>query len=143
MEHDDPRLFVAFDPLKLVLPAVVGLLLVDALLGFALSVQLKTVLAHPSENLGYRALILTLYAIVMVLNLCVLSAVAIGALSIIFRVIRFGLRLAILLLMQPVRLVTSGYLAIASMLVRVRKVVTICASAWRFIIRKISSHIDR
>lgn len=143
MEHDDPRLFVAFDPLKLVLPAVVGLLLVDALLGFALSVQLKTVLAHPSENLGYRALILTLYAIVMVLNLCVLSAVAIGALSIIVRVSRFGLRVALVLLKQPVRLVTSGYLAIASMLVSARKGVTIFAGACRFIFYKISRQIER
>lgn len=143
MEHDDPRLFVAFDPMKLVLPAVVGLLLADVLLGVALSMHLKAVLAHPWDNIGYTGLILTLYAIVMVLNLCVLCAVVIGALSIILRVIRFGLRVAIVLLKQPIRLVASGYLAIALMRVPARKVGKISASAWRFIIRKISSHTDR
>ncbi len=143
MQHDDPRLFVAFDPMKLILPAVVGLVLADVLLGFSLSMQLKTVLAHPSENIGYTVLILTLYAIVMVLNLCVLCAVAIGAFSVLFRVIRFGLRLAILLLKQPIRLVTSGYLVIGSMVIPVRKAMTIFASASRFIFRQVSRHIDR
>ncbi|OEC93610.1 hypothetical protein [Rhizobium sp. YK2] len=143
MEHDDPKLFVAFDPVKLLLPAVGGLLLVDALLGFSLSVQVKAVLAHPWQNIGYTALILMLYAIVMVLNLCALCAVAIGAISIIWRVIRLGLRVSIVLLKQPIRLVMNGYLAIASMLVPMRKAVTILASACRFIFRQISHHIER
>ncbi len=143
MEHDDPRLFVAFDPMKLVLPAVVGLLLADVLLGFALSVQLKAMLAHPSENIGHTALILILYAIVMLLNLCVLCAVVTGALSIILRVIRFGFRVSIVLLKQPVRLVANGCLVIGSMLIPVRKVGTIFASACRFIFRQVSRQIDR
>ena len=143
MEHDDPRLFVAFDPMKLVLPAVVGLLLADVLLGFALSVQLKAMLAHPSENIGHTALILILYAIVMLLNLCVLCAVVTGALSIILRVIRFGFRVSIVLLMQPIRLVIGCYFVIAAMMAPVRRAVTMSASACRFLVRQIFRHIDR
>ncbi|WP_349963411.1 hypothetical protein [Rhizobium sp. ZPR3] len=114
MEHDDPKLIVAFDPMKLVLPVVVGLLLVDVLLGFALSMQLKSVLAHPFENIGYTALILILYAIVMVLNVCAICAVVIGILSVAFRMLRFVFRVCVFLANQPVGLVMNGYRVIAA-----------------------------
>lgn len=114
MEHDDPKLIVAFDPMKLMLPFVVGLLLADVLLGFMLSMQLKAVIAHPWENIGYTALILALYAIVMVLNVCAICAVAIGALSVAFRMMRFVFRVCVFLANQPARLVMNGYRVIAA-----------------------------
>ncbi|SCB40484.1 hypothetical protein [Rhizobium hainanense] len=114
MEHDDPKLIVAFDPVKLLAPAVVGLLLADVLLGFVLSMQLKAVLAHPWQSIGYTALILILYAILMVLNVCAICAVAIGALSAAFCLMRFVFRACVLLLMQPVRLAMNGYRVIAA-----------------------------
>lgn len=147
MEHDDPKLFVAFDPMTLVFPVVVGLLLADALLGFALSVQLKAVLAHPWENIGYTALILILYAIVTVLNVCAICAVVIGILSVASRMMRFVLRVSIFLLKQPVRLVMSGYSVIAVAMLSARRAAAQSAvktaSAYRLIFRHVSRRSQR
>lgn len=143
MEHDDPKLFAAFDPVKLVLPVVGGLLLADVLLGFVLSMQLKAVIAHPWQNVGYTALILIAYTIVIVLNVCAVCAVAIGILSVTFRMMHFVFRVSILLLKQPVRLVMSGYGVIAAMMFPARKAAAVSASAYHFILRQFSRHTER
>jgi hypothetical protein len=143
MENDDPKLVVVFDPMKLVLLVIVGLFLVDVLLGFALSMHLKSVLAHPFENIGYTALILILYAIVIVLNICAICAVAIGILSATLRMMHFVFRVSIFLLKQPGRLVMSGYGVIAAMTFPARRAAAMSASACRLIFGQVSRHTVR
>ncbi|MFW8642299.1 hypothetical protein ACOJBO_03275 [Rhizobium beringeri] len=115
----------------------------DALLGFALSVQANAVLAHPRDSLGYTALILALYAIVIGLNFCAVCTFGIGLLYAAFVTLRTAFGLSLFLLKQPVRLVLIGYFAVVAVIIAGRRAVVLAVTGYRSAFRLLSHSLSR